>query len=425
MKRSVLRNIIILASLLIITIISTQFLFLKKASDFHEKVSDQNIQTALRRVYREITGNIDGREEREPVRQLSSNFFIVNLNYEIKPETLKQLLKKEFQAMGISEDFQFAVYDKKLKQLKMGYYISSGQPDRQALRVPVIPAYNYNNYYFCVYFPYKTGAILDEMGIWIFLSMILLLIVMFFIYSAYNILKQKKLSEIQKDFINNMTHEFQTPISTISISSEALRNTKLIESKERVINYATIIQEEAFRLQRQVDTILQVARIDNYTIKLNKEIINAHTYINNAAEKVLIYSCMEQDVFTFNLNAAVPYIDSDPVHFFNIVYNLLDNAVKYSKGTPDIEISTKNYNQKFELSISDKGIGMTAKEVKNIFKKFYRAAPSNGRNIKGFGIGLYYVNIITRAHQGKINVKTKPGEGTTFSLIFPVKEQQL
>jgi two-component system phosphate regulon sensor histidine kinase PhoR len=410
-----------MAAFLVVSITFCQFLFLKKAFEFQEKTSDHNIQKALSRVLREINTNGQNWDQQgnKSVNQLSPKYFVVNIDHKISSDQLKSLLKKEFSNMDINGEFQFAVYDKKEKKLLFGDYISHGKPDKKAKPVAGLPVYDYNDYYFCVYFPFKNQNILADMGMWIILSGLLFIAVLFFIYTIYILLKQKRLSEIQKDFINNMTHEFQTPISTISISSEALKDSKMIDSKERIINYATIIQEEALRLQKQVDTILQVARVDQHSIKLNKEKIDAHYHIRKAVEKIQMQTGINPNYCVLNFQAESPYLLADPIHFFNIIYNILENAIKYSKDLPEVIITTSTLKNNFNISISDKGVGMNPKEARLIFKKFYRVPSKKIKNIKGFGIGLYYVRLMTKAHGGKIYVETKVDIGSTFTVCLP------
>jgi two-component system, OmpR family, phosphate regulon sensor histidine kinase PhoR len=418
MNRNTIRFIIILAALVIVSITISQFVFLNKAFEFQERVSDLNIKVALQRVQREILKTHSEKSEIFYLKQLSPNYFVVNLDTRPDPEILKALLKKEFERMEIMGDFQFAIYDTTQKKLIFGDYVSLHNPDRKAKPVKGLPKYNSQNYYFCVYFPFKHSNILREMGTWMILSCFLVFTVLFFAYSIYVIIRQKRLSEIQKDFINNMTHEFQTPISTISISSEALKDPKMIESKERIINYASIIHDEALRLKKQVESILQVERINKERLSINKEVINVNKHIQSSIERIQTLAGVKNNVFTLSLNAKPPEILADPVHFHNIIFNIIENAIKYSNENPVIKIETVNEKDCIRISIGDNGIGIDKKEAKRIFEKFYRIPDKNVRNIKGFGIGLYYVRLLVRAHGGRINLESVPGKGSTFSIYM-------
>jgi two-component system phosphate regulon sensor histidine kinase PhoR len=421
MNNKTIQLIIILAVLLTVAITISQFIFLHKAFEFQESVSNRNITVALNRVRREIlqTYNENANQDTSGIRQLSSKYFVVNMDHEPEPKTLKKLLKKEFERMDIDGDFQFAIYDTIQKKLIFGdYIISSDKSEKKAQPVPGLPRYNYAHCYFCIYFPFKNADIFRQMGSWIILSLLLLFGMLFFAYSVYAILKQKRLSEVQKDFINNMTHEFQTPISTISISSEALMDPKMIESKERIINYACIIHDEASRLKKQVETILQIARIDKEKLSLNKEVINVSEYVTKAVEKVQSVTTVNSRSFTLSFKDRASEILADPIHFHNIIFNLIENAVKYSNENPAITIETSTVDNKIKISVADNGIGIDKKEAKKIFDKFYRISDKNILNIRGFGIGLYYVRMMVQAHGGQIYLQSELRKGSTFSIYM-------
>ncbi len=418
MDRKTIQRIIIFAAVLVAGIIISQFIFLWSAFEFQEKIANQNIKTALKRVRREVLHKYAD-SSTAAIQQLSPAYFTVNLDQPIVPDTLKILLKKEFSRMGIETEFQFAIYDTLSKKMIFGDYITPGASDKKAKPVEGMVKYDYDNYYFCVYFPLKTKDIVSQMSLWVFFTLILLAALLFFTYTAYVLLKQKRLGEMQKDFINNMTHEFQTPIATICLSSEALKNPEMLGTKEKITHYATIIQEEALRLKKQVETILQVARTDQQKTFLNKELIEAHDYIKIAIEKLpLSYKDrMHHLICRFTSDSSRLHVD--PLHFLNIVYNLLDNAFKYSPDLSLITIQTYSKEDYFVIAVSDLGRGIKKKELKKIFQKFYRIRETDIENSKGFGIGLYYVLGMVKAHGGKIQVESEFGKGSTFSIYFP------
>jgi two-component system phosphate regulon sensor histidine kinase PhoR len=419
MDRKTIQRIIVLAAVLVGGIMVSQFIFLLRAFEFQEKVASQNIKTALKRVRREVLHDFTD-SSASAVQQLSPAYFAVNLNRPIVPDTLKVLLKKEFSRMGIETEFQFAIYDTLSKKMIFGDYITPGALDKKAKPVSGLIKYDYDNYYFCVYFPLKTKDIISQMSLWIFFTLLLLAALLFFTYTAYVLLKQKRLGEMQKDFINNMTHEFQTPIATICLSSEALKNPEMFGTKEKIIHYASIIQEEALRLKKQVESVLQVARTEQQKTFLNKEMIEAHDHIKMAIEKLPVsyHDRMPNLICQFTSDSSRLYVD--PLHFLNIVYNLVDNAFKYSPDFSLITIHTYSKEHYFIISVSDLGRGIKKKELKKIFQKFYRIRDKEFENSKGFGIGLYYVLGMVKAHGGKIQVESEFGKGSTFSIYFPI-----
>jgi len=251
----------------------------------------------------------------------------------------------------------------------------------------------------------------------------LLFVVLFFAYAMFVILKQKRLSEIQTDFINNMTHEFKTPLSTISISTEVLLQPSIIQTPERLTSYATIIQDEANRLKNQVERVLQMAKLDKQRIRLNKEETDIHPVIKQAVDNMRLTILNRNGRVELNLEAKESVLRIDKLHFTNIIYNLLDNALKYTdKDEPVIAILTRNVSKGIEIDVRDNGIGIAEDKIPYVFDKFYRVPTGNVHDVKGFGLGLNYVKLMTDAHYGQIKVTSKLGEGSVFTLFFPFKK---
>jgi len=251
-----------------------------------------------------------------------------------------------------------------------------------------------------------------------------LMIISAFYTTVYALLRQKKLSEIKNDFINNMTHEFKTPLATISLAVDALRNNKVLEDRTRMDYFSGIIKEENKRMNKHVETILQAALMDKQEIQLSKEPLHVHEII---AETVSNYTLQLQEIegrIELKLNAVNDHINGDEVHFKNLISNLIDNAVKYSRGKLLLKISSNNMGKNLVLRFEDNGIGMSKETAKRIFEKFYRAHTGNLHNVKGFGLGLSYVKTIIDAHDGRIKVESAMGKGSCFTLEVPfIKEK--
>lgn len=241
-----------------------------------------------------------------------------------------------------------------------------------------------------------------------------------FFLTFRTLLQQKKLSEIKSDFINNMTHEFKTPITTISLAADALRNSKVLDRREEIEKYVQIIKTENSRMNQQVETILEAALLEKNEIKLNLKPIHAITLIESALQNINLPLQEKKGRMTLKLDATNDLLSIDEVHFTNLISNLLDNAVKYSKDNPEIKITTSNTASVFIVSIEDNGIGMDRDTAKQIFEKFYRAHTGNLHNVKGFGLGLSYVKTIVDALGGVIKVDSVLGRGTIFTLQFPL-----
>ncbi|HUC81279.1 MAG TPA: HAMP domain-containing sensor histidine kinase [Flavisolibacter sp.] len=252
-----------------------------------------------------------------------------------------------------------------------------------------------------------------------------LVIISAFGLTVYTMVRQKKLNVIKNDFINNMTHEFKTPIATISLAVDALKNPKVIGNPEKLTYFSSIIKEENQRMNRQVETILKSALMDRQEIQLNKKPLHLHQIIEDVADNFVLRLQEKGGDMEVHLNAETDLIEGDEVHINNLVNNLLDNAVKYSKENvpPHINLSTSSTGKKFILRIEDNGIGMTRETVKRIFEKFYRAHTGNIHNVKGFGLGLSYVKTVVEGHEGTIKPESTLGRGSVFTIELPLRER--
>jgi len=244
-----------------------------------------------------------------------------------------------------------------------------------------------------------------------------------FYLTLHTMLRQKKLSEIKNDFINNMTHEFKTPIATISLAVDAIRNEKVQNDVQKLSYFSEIIKEENQRMNRQVETILKSALMDRQEVQLNLKPLHVHTIIRDVADNFMLRLQEKQGSLEMDLGAEDDLIDGDEVHISNLVNNLMDNAVKYSKEAvpPKICITTTSNSKNFIFKIEDNGIGMTRETVKRIFEKFYRAHTGNIHNVKGFGLGLSYVKTVVEGHEGHIKADSTLGKGSCFAIELPLK----
>ncbi|WEK37720.1 MAG: HAMP domain-containing sensor histidine kinase [Candidatus Pseudobacter hemicellulosilyticus] len=249
-----------------------------------------------------------------------------------------------------------------------------------------------------------------------------LMIISTFYVTVSALLRQKKMSEIKNDFINNMTHEFKTPLATISLAVDALRNDKVIQDRQKMDYFSGIIKEENKRMNKHVETILQAAVMDRQELQLNMQPLHVHDLVHEILDNYILQLQDKGGETELNLNAFDDRIEADPVHFRNLISNLIDNAVKYSKDNLLIRITTHSSNKSLLIRIEDNGIGMNKETVRRIFEKFYRAHTGNIHNVKGFGLGLSYVKTIVDAHHGKIKVESVVGKGSAFTLEFPLKK---
>jgi two-component system phosphate regulon sensor histidine kinase PhoR len=282
-----------------------------------------------------------------------------------------------------------------------------------------LPKWSNQGYYFGVQFPNRAAHIINQMGIWSFSSIVLLLVITFFAYTLFVILKQKRLSEIQKDFINNMTHEFKTPIATISVSAEVLKDPGIVNQPERLKNYAGIIEKENLRLKQQVERVLQMARLDKEDLGLKKEIVDVHQLIAESIRNHAMVLQERKGVVSSDLTATQFQVEGDKFHLTSVVSNLIDNAIKYCKEIPQITIRTMNKNHGCVIEVEDNGIGISQENQRRVFQKFYRVPTGNIHDVKGFGLGLSYAKTIVEAHGGNISLQSELGKGCLFQIYIP------
>ncbi len=420
-KNNHIRLAVILGSISIIGIIVFQWYWVNKSFDLAEQQFNRTVEIALYNVAdKMVTFNGHELPNENPVRQISSNYFIVDINEIIDASILDHYLKTEFEYSNINIDYEYAIYDCETDKMVFGSYINPSRTDINEERK--FQKYDQFTYYFGIIFPSKTIYILKTMNIWIISFIVILTALVFFVYSIFIIFRQKRLSEIQKDFINNMTHEFKTPISTIGISANVLANKEILNDPNRLANYAAIISDQNRRLENQIEKVLQVARIEKNKLKLNLEEVDIHQLVMDVARTFTLNIQDAGGQLLLEMNASQHMVMVDKLHLTNVVYNLMDNAVKYCKNKPRIEIRTSNDDKHIILEIIDNGIGIEKKYLKKIFDKFFRVPTGNVHNVRGFGIGLNYVKNIIQSHKCLITVESKPGIGTTFSIIIPIKK---
>ena len=252
-------------------------------------------------------------------------------------------------------------------------------------------------------------------------SLVFIFFIMFaFFFTVRALLNQKKLSEIKSDFINNMTHEFKTPLATISLAVDALKNEKVLNDREKLGYFSGIIKEENKRMNQHVETILQAALLEKQEFQLNKKQLHAHELLQRSLDNFHLQLEDKQAVVQLQLNAKKDLVNVDEIHFTNLLNNLIDNAIKYSKEKLELRITTHSTNKNLVIRIDDNGIGMSRESLKRVFEKFYRAHTGNVHNVKGFGLGMSYVKTIIDAHKGNIKVDSTLGKGTCFTVEIPL-----
>jgi two-component system phosphate regulon sensor histidine kinase PhoR len=342
-----------------------------------------------------------------------------HLNY----ERLDTTLAREFKKAGIDAGYAYAVVDQKHDQLlyqSPGFEVSESQKAYQTNLFP--DDLIRKNVYLLVQIPRKKSLILYSLSYLLIGSLVFtLVIIATFGLTIHTILSQKKLSEIKSDFINNMTHEFKTPIATISLAADSITNPKTLDNKEDILNFIKVIKSENKRMNSQVERVLQMSLLDKRDFQLDIQPWHIHQLLEEVVNNMRVQLDKNGGSITYEPAATNDLVELDREHFLNILHNLLDNAIKYSRGAPVIELSTANRKDQMSISLEDQGIGIRQEELNRIFDKFYRVSTGNIHNVKGFGLGLSYVKAMVKEFGGDIKAESQYGKGTRFEMTFPLK----
>lgn len=423
MSGNLVNRLIFLGGVIIIAMLLTQTYILLKTWDIKDQEFDQSVRIMLRKTAERLSEFQDADLPKVGlIKRTSSNYYAVNINSNIDANVLEDYLIQEMGNHSIKADFEYGVYDCHSKDLVYGNYCKiSGSDENHTIEAHNLPTFNDLDYYFVVSFPGRESYLLSNMNMAILFSIISILSVLFFIYTMYIIIRQKRLSELQKDFINNMTHEFKTPISSIKIASDFMANHDSIKGNDRLNRYAEIIQQQNSRLNDQVEKVLNLAKLEKDSFELKRERITIAEKMNN-----IIHA---ENLKHKNATIEVEYnpdnllIDADPLHFSNIISTLLDNAIKYSKEEPYVKVQCKKQdNGAIHISIEDRGVGISDEDQSKIFDKFYRVSTGNKHDVKGFGLGLFYVKNVVQGHGWQIKVDSELGKGSIFKIIIPKDE---
>ncbi len=337
----------------------------------------------------------------------------------VSANEIRMNLDNELRARDIDTKVEFGVFSEDLiTKVKSDRFV---EKRGYTYNVPLFVTDDSIDYELYVSFPDKKEYILSTISWILVLSAIFIFIIIISFASAlYQLIRQKQISAIKTDFINNMTHEFKTPIATINLAIDSIRNPKIIDDKDKVIRYAEMIRQENKRMHAQVENVLRISKLEKNQLDLSKDVVNFHDIIGDAVSHVNLIIKDRGGKVEQSLDAKQPEILASKFHMTNVITNMLDNAIKYSEGAPDIEIETVNAGNNIVLKISDKGIGMSKNAQRKVFNKFYREHTGNIHNVKGHGLGLSYVKSIVEKHHGDVYVESEKGKGSTFTVKLPI-----
>ena len=415
--------IVVLITLSVLGIIFIQMSWIRNAIDLRTQQHDQDIATAVQRIKDELYAKFLLNEGWIVTDENSRTFFLQNyfsIQKGFTKTEIDDIIEQNIRKSNIREEFDYAIIDIYRNPL----FISEGFRN-EYFSTPITTLLSPDNSLYretlYLYLHEDRNYILRKMG-WMIAGSILFttIIISAFALTVRTLFTQKKLSEVKSDFINNMTHELKTPLATISLAIDALTNEKVIRDTEKIKYYSGMIKDENKRMNKQVEKILQAARIERQEIKLNLQHLNGHEIIRKVADNLSLQIQDKQGSLTLKLAAQRHEVNADEVHFSNIIFNLLDNAIKYSSDQPRIEVETFNHGTMLAIKVKDNGIGMNKETQARIFEKFYRAHTGNLHNVKGFGLGLSYVKAMAEEHGGKVKVESAPGKGSTFTVFFPL-----
>ena len=338
----------------------------------------------------------------------------------ISNREINNTLKGELQRNNINIDFKYGIYNNGLAtKLKSGYFTVD---PKKSYRYPLFED-NKGTSYFTLYldFPDKDKHILSDISHILLLSLsFILVIIVAFSSSLYQLVRQKKISEIKTDFINNMTHEFKTPIATINLALDSIKNPKILKNHDKVLRYIKMIRDENKRMHGQVENVLRISRLEKNQIEINKDAVDFHDVIEDAISHVNLLTLDKKGIITTYFTAIQSEVLAGQFHMTNVMVNMLENALKYSIDPPKIDIYTESTNKNLMIKIKDEGIGMNKQTQKHIFEKFYREQRGNIHNVKGHGLGLAYVKEIIDNHHGTVFVESEKGKGSIFTVKLPL-----
>ncbi len=416
MKTKNLNIIIVLGLVATIGILIAQLLWTKEAFNLEEKKFSQKANIALLEVVKKLyQGTNSELPSENPIKKIANDYYIANVDNDFEPKILEYYLKAEFTKFNINTDFEYAMYNCQSDEMVYGNYISltDKSPDKKTV---YFPKHKNLVYYFAIRFPNETTYLFSSLRFWFILSFALIIILLVYVYSIYTIIQQKKYSELQRDFINNMTHEFKTPLSSILLASNYLNKQEVIQKDEKLEKYTEIIINQSKKLNSHIEQILNIAKSDNAPMKMELKEVYIIPIIKDVVENMQL----KHQNLSVKINADKEFlIQADEFHFTNIVYNLLDNSIKYCDGNPAITITIKEDKNQIKMDFSDNGIGVSNKNLNFIFDKFYRIPSTKSNEVNGFGLGLYYVKKICTQHHWKIGASNNTDKGIMITIVIP------
>jgi two-component system phosphate regulon sensor histidine kinase PhoR len=418
-RSSTIRLGIFISTLVIATIMVFQLVWLKKIYQKEQKEFDQSVIIAIKGVYEDMDiVNYTTSHLNELVESPEPHLYLARLTLPIESDSLTGYLQNELDSFEIFTDCYLGVFS--AKEGKYVYTTILKSAATRGKHTATIPLVSRDYDHIVLFFPNRQQYILGKMDFWITSSVVLLLVLILFGWGLYYFYRQKFMTETQKDFIHNFTHEFKTPVSVISLAADVLKNPAIVEKPEKLATYAGIVEYQAAYLKNQTEKLLNFAYTESRHLYFSKEKVNIHELVKDAVNNLAPLIQERKALIELDLKAENPFLVANKDYLIIVIVNLLDNAIKYSKD-PRITISTRSTNDRMIVSVKDNGMGIEKKQIKKVFKKFFRIRKEDTYTSKGFGLGLSFVKKIVSAHEGKIKVDSVPGKGSNFTIELPLE----
>lgn len=430
-KSKSIRQVVILATISILSLLILQMWFLKTTTDLNQKYTHDVTSRALLNTaeklfnYNSILAySYEDSTKAIQVKRYADDTYFVNVGRKINPFLLEQIIVKELLHFDINQNFEFEIFNNrhKIGVHRLCTYIEEDSVYKKAVDVtgeyPPLPRNPKMKYYFTVYFPQYHEVINEKVQSWYIADIFLILLMVFFGYTLYVVFRQRQLSEIQKNFVNNMTHEFKTPIAAIKLSTKVLEEIQTANQSERAKRYLQIINEQTQRLSTQVERILQAATLENKEFQLEFNQVKLNEFVRKTITEFEGSHLHSEFHIDFTPTPNDYLVQLDELHFSNLLYNILDNAIKYCEEKAEINVRIEKRSKQLEITIADNGIGIPAAYRNKIFGRFFRVPTGNLHDVKGFGLGLDYVKKIVIFHHWKIAVKENLPKGTQFIITI-------
>jgi two-component system phosphate regulon sensor histidine kinase PhoR len=421
MRSTTLKWIVLSAALLAALIVTVQLYWLNKVYSFEQRQFNINVVKSIRGVFEDLEMNdAPGTSLRDLINLPANNYFVFKADTIPPKDSLAFSLQEEFADFSVLTDCKLGAYSSTEHRYVYEEYIPTPASRYGSIQpTQDLPVFTKDYDHIVLFFPHRHEYILEQMDFWIISSVILFITLIGLAVSLFYFYRQKFLAEIQKDFVNNFTHEFKTPLAVMKIASDVLAQDSILHQPDRLERYTAIVKNQTEHLQSQVERLLKAASSESKDLPIRKENIDPAQLIEQALNKVQPLIDEKRARIDVKLEDKPTVVHADKAHLELAVVNLLENALKYSN-EPHIVVETGNAEDDFFISVKDNGVGIEKKYLKNIFKKFYRVPTGDIHDVKGFGLGLNFVKRIIDAHNGKIKVNSLPGIGTEFRLFIPL-----